>query len=46
MPDQPIKRYRSDNEVQESPFTEVEWKEIRRKDYESLKKEFELDAGA
>ena len=37
----PKKRFRSDNEVQENPFTEEEWKEMRYKDYLELKKEFE-----
>jgi len=27
--------------VQESPFTDAEWKEMRRQDYLELKKEFE-----
>jgi len=40
-PDPPTKRYRSDKEVQESPFTDAEWKEMRRQDYLELKKEFE-----
>jgi len=39
-PDPPAKRYRSDKEVQESPFTDAEWKEMRRQDYLELKKEF------
>jgi len=39
--DTPTKRYRSDAEVQESPFTEEEMRELRRKDYLELKKEFE-----
>jgi hypothetical protein len=43
--DEPVKRYRSDKEIQESPFTEEKWKELRRQDYETLKKEFESDAG-
>lgn len=40
-PDPPLKRYRSDAKVQECPFTEDEMKEMRRKDYLDLKKEFE-----
>ena len=40
-PDPPTKRYRSDKEVQENPFTEEELKEMRRQDYLELKKEFE-----
>lgn len=39
--DSPKKRYRSDREVQESPFTDEEWREMRYKDYLELKKEFE-----
>ena len=45
-PDAPAKRYRADHEVQESPYTKEEWREMRRKDYLQLKKEFEGDAGA
>jgi hypothetical protein len=45
-PDSPAKRYRSDAEVQESPFTEEEWRELRRQDYLELKKEFEGEGGA
>ena len=40
-PDQPIKRYRSDAKIQESPFTKEEMKEMRWQDYLELKKEFE-----
>ena len=43
-PDDPAKRYRSDREVQEDPFTEEELREMRRQDYIALKKEFENDA--
>lgn len=39
--DSPKKRYRSDKQVQESPFTDEEMKEMRYKDYLSLKEEFE-----
>ena len=39
-PNSPLRRYRSDKQVQESPFTDEEWRELRRKDYEALKKEF------
>jgi hypothetical protein len=39
-PDPPIRRFRSDKQVQESPFTDEEWRELRRQDYEALKKEF------
>ena len=41
--DTPIKRYRSDSEVQESPFTEKEVHDMRYADYLELKKEFEND---
>ncbi len=37
----PRKRFRSDPEVQESPFTEEEEREMRHQDYIALKKEFE-----
>lgn len=39
--DAPARRYRSDGEVQENPFTEEEAREMRRQDYLALKKEFE-----
>lgn len=39
--DPPKKRYRSDVTVQENPFTEEEFREMRYKDYLSLKEEFE-----
>jgi len=44
-PDPPVKRYRSDKEVQESSFTEEELKEMRRQDYLELKKEFDDGSG-
>jgi hypothetical protein len=44
--DPPKKRYRSDSQVRESPFTQEEWKEMRYKDYLELKKEFEGDDSA
>lgn len=44
--DPPAKRYRSDREVQDSPFTEEEARELRRQDYLELKKEFDRDTGA
>ena len=46
VPEAPAKRYRADKEVQESPFTEEEWREMRRQDYLALKKEFESGDGA
>jgi hypothetical protein len=39
--DAPAKRYRSDREVRESPFTEEEWRRMRYNDYLALRKEFE-----
>lgn len=42
--DEPIKRYRSDATVQESPFTDEEWREMRYKDYLALRREFGSDA--
>lgn len=39
--DKPKKRFRSDHEVQEDPFTEEEAREMRYQDYLELKKEFE-----
>jgi len=44
--DPPLKRYRSDNEVQENPFTDDEIREMRYQDYLLLKKEFETDGVA
>ena len=40
--DTPEKRFRSDKEVQENPYTEEEWREMRYQDYLELKKEFEI----
>ena len=42
--DPPTKRYRSDSEIQECPYTDEEMREFRRKDYLELKKEFEGNA--
>jgi len=39
--DPPKKRYRSDAEIQENPFTDEEMREMRYKDYLALKAEFE-----
>ena len=44
-PHPPLKRYRSDSEVQEDPFTEAEAREMRLQDYLELKKEFGSDHG-
>ena len=44
-PSEPAKRYRSDRQTQESPYTEEEWREMRYKDYLKLKAEFEGDSG-
>jgi len=41
VPDQPTKRYRSDAQIQENPFTDEEMRELRWKDYQALKLEFE-----
>lgn len=38
---EPRKRFRSDHQVQEDPFTEEEAREMRYQDYLELKKEFE-----
>ena len=40
--DPPSKRYRSDSEVQESPFTDEEERAMRYQDYLDLKAEFEV----
>ena len=40
-PDQPARRYRSDREVQESPFTEEEIEGFEREEFERLKAKFE-----
>lgn len=42
QPDIPAKRYRSDSEVQENPFTEEEIREMRYRDYLEMKAEFEI----
>ena len=41
QPDPPIRRYRSDREVHESPFTDEEIEEMEREDYARLKAKFE-----
>ena len=38
--DAPVKRYRSDHEAQENPFTDEEIREMRYNDYLQLKEEF------
>lgn len=40
----PKKRYHSDSNVQENPFTEDEIREIRYQDYLALNAEFEGDS--
>ena len=40
-PDSVIKRYRSDAQLQENPFTDAEMRALRFQDYIALKKEFE-----
>jgi hypothetical protein len=42
--DEPRKRYRSDSTVQESPYTDEEWRAMRYQDYLALRREFEPDA--
>lgn len=42
--DEPVKRYRSDSTVQESAYTDDEWREMRHSDYLALRREFEPDA--
>ena len=44
-PHPPLKRYRSDSEVREDPFTEAEAREMRLQDYLELKKEFGAEHG-
>jgi hypothetical protein len=44
-PNEPAKRYRSDREIEESPFTETELRELRYKEYLELKAEFETVIG-
>ena len=39
--DPPVKRFRSDAQVQENAFTDEEWRGLRYQDYLELKKEFE-----
>lgn len=39
--DEPKKRYRSDAQVRETPFTDEEMREMRYQDYLTLKAEFE-----
>jgi hypothetical protein len=43
-PSDPIRRYRSDHEVQENPFTDEEIAEFERADWLRLKAKFEPDA--
>jgi hypothetical protein len=43
-PDPLLRRYRSDREVQESPFTEHEMEEMERAQWLALKAKFEPDA--
>jgi hypothetical protein len=42
--DDPIKRYRFDSTVQESAFTDDEWREMWYRDYLALRREFDPDA--
>ena len=41
QPDPPVRRYRSDREVQESPFTDEEIEEMEREEWLRLKSKFE-----
>ena len=41
QPDPPIRRYRSDRQVQESPFSDEEIEEMEREDWLRLKAKFE-----
>ena len=41
QPDPPIRRYRSDRDVHESPFTEEQIEEMEREDWLRLKAKFE-----
>ncbi|WP_340117826.1 hypothetical protein [Pelagibius sp. 7325] len=43
--DAPKKRYRSDREVQENPFTDEEILEMQRETYLELKRKFEPNSG-
>ena len=43
--DPPIRRYRSDREVQEPRYTEEEIEEMEREDHQRLKARFEPDGG-
>ena len=42
--DEPIKRYEASTTIPENPYTEDEMREMRRRDYLELKKEFENEA--
>lgn len=44
-PTEPVKRFRSDAEVQEDAFTEEEARQMRLQDYLELKKEFGVEHG-
>jgi hypothetical protein len=45
QPDPPVRRYRSDRKVQESPFSDEEIEQMEREDYERLKAKFEPGEG-
>ena len=45
-PDLPVRRYRSDREIQEPAFTDEEIEEMERQDYQRLKAKFEPSSGA
>jgi hypothetical protein len=42
-PDPPLKKYRSDRDVQEDPYTAEEWEEMERSEWLRLKAKFERD---
>jgi hypothetical protein len=44
-PDPPARRYRSDREIHESPFTDEEIEEMEREEWLRLKAKFEPQAG-
>ena len=44
-PDEPERRYRSDREVQESPYSDEEIEQFEREEWLRLKAKFEPNAG-
>ena len=45
QPDPPTRRYRSDHEVRETPFTDEEIEQMEREEWLRLKEKFEPDGG-